>query len=290
MLSFAFAASARPTDIIKLWDGYDIHNGDDVNLYCYVPDNPNGISIIVCPGGSYYWLDIKGEGYEVGEFLKTQGITAFVLSYRAAGVPAYVWRFRAIIRGNRYPDCLTDAQRALQYVYEHSEEYGVDKEKIGMMGFSAGGHLVMSAACFSSTDFLALQGIENEANLRPAFVVPIYPVVTLVGKYAHQRSRSGLLGENRQGSHKMRDSLSLQFHIPQNCPPVFIVNCKDDPVVDYHNSEILDEALTEAGVDHRYIQYEAGKHGFGVSNIYGTPESRQWKYEFIDWLSNYYEL
>ena len=281
--------AARRPEVIRLWEGMDVHNGGNVYLYGYRPENPNGTAVIVCPGGSYYWLDEDGEGYEVAQWLQSQGYTAFVLTYRTAGIPAYVWCYRLLFRGNRYPDPIIDAQRALQYVWEHSDDYAIDRDRIGMMGFSAGGHLVMSAACFSSTDFLSLEGVETEANLRPAFVAPIYPVVTMHGVHAHDRSRRGLLGDNRQGSHKMRDSLSLERHIPADCPPVFIINCKDDPVVDYQNSEILDKALTEAGVPHKYIQYAEGKHGFGVSNIYGTPESRQWKNEFLDWLSNIYE-
>ena len=283
------SATIRPSESVYLWEDGQVRGGDDVVLHCYRPENPNGIGVIVCPGGSYYWLDAKGEGYEVAQWLVSNGYTAFVLLYRTAGIPALVWGTRHVIRGHRYPDTITDAQRALQYVWEHTEDYGIDKDKIGMMGFSAGGHLVMSAACYSETNFLTLVGVETEACLKPAFVAPIYPVVTMRPPYVHRRSRRGLLGDNRVGSRKMRDSLSLELHIPADCPPVFIANCVDDPVVDYRNSEILDEALTEAGIPHKYIQYAAGKHGFGVSEIYGTPESRKWKYEFLDWLSNIYE-
>ena len=183
---------------------------------------------------------------------------------------------------------ITDAQRALQYVGEHAAEYGIDKEKIGMMGFSAGGHLVMSAACYHATDFLKLAGIETAVNLRPAFVVPVYPVVTMNPPYVHRRSRRGLLGDNRVADQTMRDSLSLEKHIPDNCPPVFLVNCVDDPVVTYQNSILLDWALTEKGVPHRYIQYEKGGHGFGANEEKGSPESRAWMNEFLIWLKSLY--
>jgi len=279
----AFALSP-PADTIRLWNGGEVKNGDEVVMYRYLPESPNGIGVIVCPGGSYYWLDVKGEGLEVAEWLASNGFTAFVLLYRTAGFGAFFWHYRLLARGNRHPDMITDGQRALQWVWENADECSVDRDKIGMMGFSAGGHLVMSAACFSSTDFLAMAGISHGADLRPAFVAPIYPVVTMHEPYVHKRSRRGLIGDNRQHSKALIDSLSLERHIPDDCPPVFIVNCKDDPVVDYHNSELLDEALSEKSAPHVYFQYEEGRHGFGVSNVYGTPESRRWKDEFLKWI------
>jgi len=274
------------TDTTYLWNGYSVKHGQDVVLTAFLPDNPCGISVIVCPGGSYYWLDEKGEGFEVGEWLANNGITAFVLFYRTAGVGTFIWHQRVVSRGKRHPDMITDAQRAIQWVWENADRYSVDRDKIGIMGFSAGGHLAMSAACFSSTDFLEFQGLKTEADLRPAFVASIYPVVTMKGPYAHKRSRRGLIGDIRQGNRTMRDSLSLENHIPDNCPPVFMINCVDDPVVDYHNSVILDSALTAHGVQHKYIQYQRGKHGFGVSEYYGSPECRKWKDDFIIWLGN----
>ena len=144
----------------------------------------------------------------------------------------------------------------------------------------------MSTACFSSTNFISdtVSGGGRETDLRPDFVAAVYPVVTLKGQYAHSRSRRGLLGDDRQYNTVMKDSLSIQNHIHADFPPVFVTNCVDDPVVDYHNSMILDEALTQFGVPHKYIQYHTGQHGYGVSDVYATPESRRWKYEFLDWV------
>jgi len=265
-----------------------MHHGDQVQLYAFRPETPNGISVIVCPGGSYHWLDQEVEGMMVGEWLSAHGITAFVLLYRTAGYVEVAMPVRLVFRGRRHPDMIMDAQRALQYVGEHASDYGIDPDKIGMMGFSAGGHLVMSAACFHETDFLQLAGIETTANLRPAFVVPVYPVVTMNPPYVHRRSRRGLLGDNRVADRTMRDSLSLEKHIPDNCPPVFLVNCVDDPIVLYQNSVLLDWALTQKGVPHTYVQYEYGGHGFGASEEKGTPECRQWKTEFLAWLRSLY--
>jgi len=220
----------------------------------------------------------------VAQWLQSNGISAFVLRYRTAGFDAFFWHYRIIFRGKQYPDMITDAQRALQWVREHAEKYQIDPEKVGMMGFSAGGHLVMSAACFNEHDYLETVGIHTEVSLRPAFVAPIYPVVTMSEDCVHKRSRRALLSEQHQHDPVMCDSLSLERHIPANCPPVFLVNCIDDPVVDYHNSVLLDSALTAHKINHRYVQYHTGGHGFGASDEKGTPECRAWRNEFLNWI------
>lgn len=138
----------------------------------------------VCPGGSYYWLDERGEGLDVGQWLSSNGFTAFVLFYRTAGAPEFVWHFRLVARGVRHPDMITDAQLALKWVWDHSQDYQVDRKRTGIMGFSAGGHLALSTACFYNTDFLDGKCAgEEESWLKPAFAASIYPVVTMKGRY-----------------------------------------------------------------------------------------------------------
>ena len=288
LLETLLSAATEPRDTIRLWNSRQVKHAKEVSMLVYAPEKPSGISVIVCPGGSYHWLDKEVEGKQVGAWLSEQGITAFVLFYRTVGVPEFIWHTRVVFRGKRHPDMITDAQRALQWVWEHAADYGIDHDKIGMMGFSAGGHLVMSAACYSSTCFLEDVGIETGVPMRPAFVVPVYPVVTMQKPYVHKRSRRGLLGDNHQNDQVMMDSLSLEMHIPADCPPVFLVNCIDDPVVQYQNSVLLDSALTSRGVPHRYLQYEAGGHGFGVNESLGSPQSRGWKDEFLRWLKGLY--
>ena len=140
------------------------------------------------------------------------------------------------------------------------------------MGFSAGGHLVMSAAEWF------------RPQERPDFVVPVYPVVTMTKNCVHKRSRRALLGESKVKDARLRDSLSLEQHVPADCPPVFLVNCKDDPVVDYRNSVLLDSALQARHIPHVYLQYQTGGHGFGASEKKGSPECRQWKQAFLAWV------
>ena len=144
----------------------------------------------------------------------------------------------------------------------------------------------MLAAIYHKTDFLSLKGVQSPVSLRPDFASPIYPVVSMIESVTHRRSRRALLGEYRKWSRTLRDSLSIERHVPRDCPPVFLVNCKDDPVVKYQNSVLLDSALTAQGVTHTYIQYQSGGHGFGASPERGTDECREWKTAFIQWLKN----
>jgi acetyl esterase/lipase len=180
---------------------------------------------------------------------------------------------------------MQDIQRAIQWVREHAAEYPIDTGKVGVMGFSAGGHLAMSAGIYYDTDYLAPLGIVARVSLRPDFVASIYPVVTFSDKrYVHKRSRRGLLGEWCKSDTRMQDSLSLEKHVRADGPPVFLLNCMDDPVVKYQNSLLLDSALTARHVPHKYIQYKTGGHGFGADGNKGTQESRAWKKAFLDWL------
>ena len=263
------AQTGRPRRI-NIWQGTTV--GKTVVMTSYLAEGKGNAAVIVCPGGSYLWHDMGGEGKDVGEWLQRNGISAFVLRYRTAGVGAFLTPYRYVFRGNRYPDALNDLLRAMQYVKAHSAELGIDASRVAAMGFSAGGHLVMSAA----------ELLPREQ--RPWFVVPVYPVVTMTEACVHRRSRRALLGDSRLRSRQLRDLLSLERHVPADCPPVFLVNCKDDPVVDCRNSELLDSALTRQQVPHRYIQYQTGGHGFGASDHKGTAECRQWKEEFMAWF------
>lgn len=247
-------------------------NKHQVRPYLADSVDNSGIAVIVCPGGSYSWLCMKEEGVQVAQWLNSEGINAFVLPYRVATVPAYVFGFRVLGLGHKYPEMLEDVQSALQWVYTHADSLHIDTTMIGVMGFSAGGHLAMMSYLFNHTPY------------KPSFICSLYPVVTMSGTQTHKRSRRGALGVWGQWNETMRDSLSIEKHIPASCPPVFVANCKDDPIVNYQNSELLDSALTAQGVRHCYIQYETGGHGFGASPTKGSEQARQWKDEFIAWL------
>ena len=270
LLTFYFEAFSQ----VNIWEGTTCKKKVELTPYI-VEGIQNNIAVIVCPGGSYFWHDIETEGYGVAQWLQENGISAFVLNYRTGYVPAFITHYRLVFRGNRYPDPQDDLLQALRYVRAHANEYGVNPEKIGAMGFSAGGHLVMSAAEFFTPED------------RPYFSAPIYPVVTMTADCVHKRSRRGLLGDSRTGNQELKERLSLEKHVPQDCPPIFLMNCKDDPIVDYHNSVLLDSALTAMNVPHEYILYNTGGHGFGASDVKGTEECRGWRTRFLNWIKKY---
>jgi len=271
LLSCWFTAMAQ--QVVRIWHNTPVDA--DVTLTAYVPDQGCGVGVIVCPGGSYHWLDKHTEGEAVARVLNRHGIAAFVLEYRVAGKMAFVvhWSPRS------YPMMMQDVQRSLQLVRAGAAEWHISPDRLGVMGFSAGGHLALMSAAFHDTDFLAPLGITTTVSLAPNFIAPIYPVVTMQPPYVHGRSRRGLMGDRRARQQVMRDSLSMERHAASIQCPVYLLNCVDDPIVEYHNSVLMDSALTAAGVTHRYVQLPSGGHGFGP----GKDDS-VWIDDFMQWL------
>ena len=224
------------------------------------------IAILVCPGGSYSWLDRQNEGYAVASWLEGQGIYAKVVKYRVATVPAYIFGFRVLGLGHKYPDMLEDIERELTFLYEHADSLDIDTAKIGVMGFSAGGHLTLMSYA------------NNRTAYKPKFLCPIYPVVTMNEKCSHHRSRRGALGVWRQFNQAMRDSLSMEDRITDDFPPVLMVAAEDDPVVKFENALLLDSALTAHHIAHTFVRYQTGGHGFGIT--------KDWINTFKEWISN----
>lgn len=255
-----------------LWKGIEGMKSEKTRLYVYEPADSlrNDVSVIICPGGSYAHLyGIKWEGFEVAEWLNQQGITAFVLQYRVAQ------------QGYRHPAMIQDIQRAIQWVRENSGTYKIDPDLVGVMGFSAGGHLSLMAGTFYDEDYLQKLPVTNSHSLKPAFIVPVYPVVSMQDSIAHKRSRKNLLGKNFD--REMQDKFSMELQVNENMPPVFLVTTKDDPVVLCQNSIVLAEALENASVSYRFLLYEKGGHGFGMNKKKGG-EAAEWKSLFKEWL------
>lgn len=275
---------------IRIWEGTEVR-ARGVTLTAYLPAKADSTTtaVIVCPGGSYHWLAMRTEGEEVAEWLRANGIAAFVLRYRTAGFFAFATHYRLLCRGTRHPDMICDLQRAIQLVRENAGEWPINPQRVGVMGFSAGGHLALSAAMFSTTDFMASCGIKVVEPLRPDFVAALYPVVTMTDlDCVHRRSRRGMLGEcaGRKSRSQLRDSLSVERHVGAEWPPVFLVNCADDRVVNPQNARLMDSALTVQGIPHTYIHYRTGGHGFGVREDEQTAECKAWKIELLNWLKD----
>jgi acetyl esterase/lipase len=231
----------------------------------YLPAKPASTAVVVCPGGSYCWLSKKTEGSEVARFLNAHGMAAYVLEYPTAGWAAFAFHTRWFYRGHQYPDQLEALRQAMGYLKGRFAY-------IGAMGFSAGGHLVLSGAEFLPD------------SLAPDFVAALYPVVTFSQPCVHRRSRRGLLGERRWRNRQWCDSLSVEMHAERVRCPIFLANCKDDPIVHYHNAELMDSALTVHGKSHVFYQYPTGGHGFATTASKTSREAITWTDRFLEWI------
>ncbi|MBO4635306.1 MAG: prolyl oligopeptidase family serine peptidase [Bacteroidales bacterium] len=263
---------------IKIWDG-TICRAKQVTLTEYWPEGTPKAAIIICPGSNYHWMDNKSEGTTVAQWLAQEGYLACVLRYRVAGKLEYVSKYRSVLRGNQHPDMVCDLQRAMQILRTRYNG------PVGVLGFSAGGHLVMTAGEFYNTNFLSRYNLKPASSMRPDFIATIYPVVTLSDdRYVHSRSRVGLLGERNAKNKVMQDSLSVEKHVRSDMPPVFMLHCQDDQEVSFQNSVLLDSALTSRHVPHYFMQLETGGHGFGADPEKMNEETATWQGEFLDWL------
>ena len=230
-------------------------------------------AVIVCPGGSYHHLGLKSEGNTTATWFAENGVTAFVLKYRTAE--------------NLYhnPAMLQDIQRAIQLIRENAEEYDIDPDKVGVIGFSAGGHLVtMAGEFFETHNEIEKIGIQTNVSLRPDFTVPVYPVVTMQDDIAHRWSRNSLLGHGKKNQTQARkDEFSMEMNVPDNMPPTYVVVCKDDPVVIYENSFRLYDALQAKNIPSRLAVYDWGGHGFGMKDNAFMKEFH-WNESLKEWL------
>ena len=270
VLIFFFLALASLWSQEKTYLWKDVHSmrNERSCFYYYAPDKDTDTheAVIICPGGSYHHLGMGNEGHDVAAWFTERGYHAFVLKYRVA------------MNGYHHPAMIEDFQRTMFLVRTHAEEYGIDADRVGAIGFSAGGHLVTMAGAFGDTDFLKVLGIESDVSLKPSFIVSVYPVVSMEKPYSHRWSRLSLIG--RSATDETKHKFSMENQMTEDMPPVFLLACKDDSTVDYRNSVDLDQALTAAGVEHEFVLRETGGHGFGMK--YG------WGDTLYSWLKKLY--
>ncbi|MDA0833005.1 MAG: alpha/beta hydrolase [Planctomycetota bacterium] len=257
-----------------LWEGKaPFATGDEEKdtptLTVYAPEKCNGCAVVVFPGGGYGGLALGHEGDEIGKWYNSFGVTAFILRYRHA--PGY-----------QHPVPLTDAQRAVRWVRTNAETYHLDPERIGVMGFSAGGHLASTIGTHFDAGNADAKDPIDRASCRPDFLVLCYPVISLNTDYVHKGSKRNLLGEDP--AQELVDDLSNDLQVTKETPPTFLFHTNDDTGVVPENSILFYMALRKSGVPAELHIYEPGRHGVGLASK--DPILSNWPDRLKDWLTH----
>ncbi|QEC65545.1 alpha/beta hydrolase [Mucilaginibacter ginsenosidivorans] len=251
-------------------DGYSISMVTDPTITPYFPakGTATGTAIVIFPGGSYINLASGHEGQAIAEEFNKIGVTAFVVKYRLPSDQIMV---------DKTIGPLQDAERSIQIVRERAAEWGINPHKVGVIGFSAGGHLASTI----DTHFDKVV-IDNKSNisLRPDFAMLIYPVISF-GPFAHAYSRENLIGKNP--SQQLIDLYSNEKQVTANTPPTFLIHAEDDDVVPVQNSLLFYDALVKNKVKAEMHLFQAGGHGFGLNNPTTTDH-------WFDWAANWLRL
>jgi len=240
---------------------------DKPTMRLYRPKEPNGAAVLICPGGGYGALATDHEGHQLAVWYNQIGVTAAVLKYRL---------------GRRYahPAPLNDAQRGLRYLRSHADELGLSSDRIGVMGFSAGGHLAATLSThFDDGNADADEPIER-VSCRPDFTVLGYPVISLTADYAHSGSARNLLGESPDP--ELLRSLSNETQVTEETPPAFIFQTGEDRGVPAENAIDYVLALRRHGIPCELHLYQNGPHGVGMG--IGDPVLASWMDRLHDWL------
>jgi acetyl esterase/lipase len=243
---------------------------DTPSVTAYLPpaDKATGAAVVICPGGGYGFLAMDHEGHQVARWVNSLGVAGIILQYRIA--PRY-----------HHPAPLQDAQRALRFTRAHAKQWGIDPHRVGILGFSAGGHLASTAATHFDDGKPDAPDPIDRLGCRPDFAVLVYPVITLTRPYAHLGSRDNLLG-SRKGDARLVESLSNERQVTKATPPTFLAHTSEDTAVPPENSVLFYLALHKAGVPAELHVFQQGAHGLGLGPK-RLPFSR-WPALCADWM------
>lgn len=281
-VAIVFNSISAQTKVIDIWNGKvpDAISNKNINekidsannwikrknvtnptleMYAAEKNNANGTAVIICPGGAYSALAIDHEGSQVAKWLNSLGITAFVLNYRLPD--------DAIMKDKKIAP-LQDAQEAMRIVRLHAKEWNINPNKIGIMGFSAGGHVASTLATHFNHK---VYQTKDSVSARPNFSLLIYPVITMDSATTNTWSRINLIGKNPATKDVIYFSNELQ--VTNNTPPAFLVHSIDDDAVPVQNSINYAAALHTYNIPCELHIYQSGKHGYGMGRSSNTESS-----------------
>jgi len=262
------------TETFPLWEhgapgalGSGDQDTPTITVYPPLEGSRTGTAILIAPGGSYRMLALNHEGRQFANFFNGMNVTAFVLKYRLG--PRY-----------HHPIELGDVQRGIRWVRAHSEKYGFKPDRIGLVGFSAGGEPVSTAGTHFDDGKLDATDPIDRVSSRPDFLILAYPVITMLPPYAHEGSVANLLGEN--ASLELRKQLSNERNVTAQTPPTFLLSTSEDTVVAPENTVEFYLALRKAGVPAEMHVFEKGPHGVGMD--LENPVLGIWPMLLTNWL------
>lgn len=264
---------------VRLWpQGAPLAKGQEdkdqpfVEVWRAPADKANGAAFVVCPGGGYGGLAADHEGTQVARWFNGLGVTAFVLHYRLGS------------QGYHYPVQLIDVQRAIRHVRANAKAYAIDPGRVGIVGFSAGGHLSSMAATLFEEKPEGMTADEVDAlSARPDVAAPTYAVISMIDEFAHSGSRKNLLGPDNN-TDEMARRVSTHLRVTARTPPVFLFQTDEDTVVPAENAVSFYLACRKHGVPAELHCYRPGPHGVGL--FLGDPVLGTWSGHFRDWLRN----
>lgn len=264
----------KETKVIKEDKFYRTSKVTTPTLSIFLPekDKSNETAVVICPGGGYYHLAMDKEGFEVAKWLNTLGVSVFVLKYRLPSDS---------IMKDKTIGPLQDAQEAIRFVRRNAKKWNIDINKVGIMGFSAGGHLASTLSThFNDKTY----DVPDSISARPDFSILIYPVISMTDEITHIGSRNNLLGESPSAS--LIKKYSNEQQVTQDIPSTFLIHATDDTVVPVENSINYFQALKKFKVPVEMHLYEKGGHGFGLG-VQDT--SKYWTTQCEHWLNlNHY--
>lgn len=266
LMSLSCLARAAEPKVELLWpDGAPGAKGDaegdkpTLTLYLPPAEKATGTAIVICPGGGYGALATDHEGLQIGQWLNSFGVAGFMVKYRHSRTGA----------GYGHPAPLQDAQRAIRIVRSRAKEWGVEPNRIGILGFSAGGHLASTASTHFNESFYEPKDAIDSVSCRPDFAVLVYPVISLTESFTHVGSRTNLLGRNPDPA--LVEKMSSEKQVTPQTPPTFLIATWEDTGVPAENSIYYYLALRKAKVPAEMHIFLKGPHGFGLGQkIEGT--------------------